>query len=178
MPDLADEGAKPKKSHRADSKGPASKIGVEDSRKAAAAFEREQKRRDAQRRRVEAEREKERAKREKLVAKAQGELDAAQREHEERSEGLEAKRRDIEKRIEAEDARWEREEKGSRTRCTGPGNSRQRLIYPPQSSLKFCGGPLKVSPDFQILSASSYNDRDAVRVPPIETGTGRVRCRS
>jgi len=36
-------------------------------------------------------------------------LDAAQREHDERSEGLEAERRDFEKRIEAEDARWEAE---------------------------------------------------------------------
>lgn len=110
LPDLADERAKPKKRHRADSKRRAApKLSFEDSRKAAAAFEREQKRRDAQRQRVEAEREKERAKREKLVAKALGDLDAAQREHEERSEGLEAERRDIEKRIEAEDARWERE---------------------------------------------------------------------
>ncbi|WPM83758.1 cell envelope biogenesis protein TolA [Bradyrhizobium sp. 62B] len=110
LPDLNDEGAKPKKSHPADSKRRAApKISGEDSRKAAAAFEREQKRRDDQRQRVEAEREKKRAKREKLAAKAQGELDAAQREHEERSKGLEAERHDIEKRIEAEDARWTRE---------------------------------------------------------------------
>lgn len=60
---------------------------MEDARKAAAEFEREQKRRDADRRREEAAREKE-------------------REHQERSESLNAERAAIEKRIEAEDAKW------------------------------------------------------------------------
>lgn len=77
---------------------------MEDSRKTAAAYEREQNRRDAQRRKEEAEREKKRIRREKLVAKAQATLDDAQREHEERSGKLEADRQAIEKRIEAEDA--------------------------------------------------------------------------
>ncbi|MFK4657110.1 hypothetical protein [Bradyrhizobium japonicum] len=84
-------------------------ISVEDSRKAAAEFEREQKRRDAERRKEEAAREKERAKRKKLVTKAQEALDTARREHEARSETLIAERAAIEKRIEAEDARWENE---------------------------------------------------------------------
>jgi len=143
LSDLADEGAKPKKSHRADSKGPAPKISVEDSRKAAAAFVREQKRRDAQRS-VEAEREKERAKRDKLVAKTQGELDAAQREHEERSESLETERRDIEKRIEFGRRPLE-EGKRKAQGCAAPcqGISRQRLINPPQSSLKILRRPLE-----------------------------------
>lgn len=110
LPDLDDDGAKPKKSRRPEPKRRAApKISLKDSRKAAAAFERKQKRRDAERRREEAAREKERAKREKLVAKAQAALDAAQREHDERSEDLEAERRDLDKRTEAEDARWEAE---------------------------------------------------------------------
>lgn len=109
LPDV-DEGAKPKKSRRPEPKRRAApKASVEDSQKAAAAFEREQKRRDVERRKEEAAWEKERARREKLVNKAQAALDAAQREHEERSEALDAERRDVEKRIDAEDARWEAE---------------------------------------------------------------------
>ncbi|WP_346731192.1 cell envelope biogenesis protein TolA [Bradyrhizobium sp. 48] len=110
LPDLDDEESGRKKARRPESKRrtvPA--ISVEDSRKAAAEFEREQKRRDAERRKEEAAREKERAKREKLVTKAQEALDTARREHEARSETLIAERAAIEKRIEAEDARWENE---------------------------------------------------------------------
>jgi hypothetical protein len=44
-----------------------------------------------------------------LVAKAQENLEDAQREHEGRSRALDAERAAIEKRIEAEDARWEDE---------------------------------------------------------------------
>ncbi|MBR0851673.1 cell envelope biogenesis protein TolA [Bradyrhizobium diazoefficiens] len=109
LPAVDDEETQPKKSPPKPKRQAAPKISAEDSRKAAAAFEREQKRRDAERRKEEAAREKERAKREKLVDKAQPALDAAQREHEQRSEGLEAERGDVEKRIEAEDARWEAE---------------------------------------------------------------------
>jgi colicin import membrane protein len=113
LPDLDDEETRSKNSRRAEPKPRRRReISVEDSRKAAAAFEREQKRRDAERRKEEAEREKERIRREKLVTKAQAAFDSAQQEHEERSRKLEAERRDIEKRIEAEDERWanEREE--------------------------------------------------------------------
>lgn len=51
--------------------------------------------------------EKERANREKAITKALAALDVAQREHDGRSESLEAERRAIDKRIEAEDRRWE-----------------------------------------------------------------------
>ncbi|MET4791648.1 colicin import membrane protein [Bradyrhizobium japonicum] len=108
LPDLDGEGGGLKKSRRPEPKRrPATKTSEEDSRKAAAAFERELKRRDAERRKEEAAQEKERARREKLVAKAQAALDAAQREHVERSEALGAERDAIDKRIEAEDARWQ-----------------------------------------------------------------------
>ena len=50
-----------------------------------------------------------RAKRDKRVAKAQAMLEKSQRAHEERAESLEAERTAIEKRIQAEDARWESE---------------------------------------------------------------------
>jgi hypothetical protein len=110
LPDLDGEGGGPKKSRRPEPKRRAvTKTSVEDSREAALAFEREQRRRDAKRRKEETAREKERAKREKAIAKAQAALDAAQREYEERSEALDAERRELEKRVGGEDARWEGE---------------------------------------------------------------------
>jgi colicin import membrane protein len=110
LPDLEDEAGGRKKSRRPEPKRHATlEISDKDARKALAEFEREQKRRDAERRKEEAAREKERAKREKLVANAQATLDAAQREHEERSETLHAEQAAIEKRVQAEDERWEKE---------------------------------------------------------------------
>ena len=109
LPDLDEDGAKPKKRHPEPKRRAAPGMSIEDSREAAAEFEREQKRRDAERRKEEVARAKERAKREKMVSKAQAALDAAQREHEERAQDLEAERRDLDERTEAEDARWESE---------------------------------------------------------------------
>ena len=107
LPDLDDAYTGPKRKRRAEPKQRAAPaLSVENAREAAAEFEREQKRRKAERLREDAAREKERAKRKKLVEKAQVALEAAQRRHEERLEALEAERRDLEKRIEAEDARW------------------------------------------------------------------------
>ena len=109
LPDLEDKEGKSKVSRHPQKPRGAPKIKAADSRKAAAAYEREQKRHDVQRRREEAARERQQAKREKLVTKAQSELDDAQREHEERLGKLEADRHALDKRIEAEDARWESE---------------------------------------------------------------------
>ena len=110
LPDLEEEEAGRTKSRRPAPKRHATpEISDKDARKAAAEFEREQKRRDAERRKEDAAREKERAKREKLVAKAQATLDAAQREHEERLETLHAEQAAIDKRVQAEDERWEKE---------------------------------------------------------------------
>ncbi len=108
LPDLEDKEGKSKVSrHPQPKRRGASKIKAADSRKAAAAYEREQKRHDVERRREEAASERPQAKRGKRSPKGPSELDDAQREHEERSGKLEADRRAIEKRIEAEDARWE-----------------------------------------------------------------------
>jgi colicin import membrane protein len=110
LPDLDDGASDPEKPRRPEPKRrTAPRISVEDSRRAAEKFEREQKRRDAERRKQEASRGKERAKREKRVAKAQAALEAAQRKHEERSGTLDAERRDLHKRIEVEDTRWDSE---------------------------------------------------------------------
>ena len=107
LPDMDDASTGPKRKRRAEPKQRAAPaLSVENAQEAAAEFEREQKRRKAERLREDAAREKERAKRKKLVEKAQAALEAAQRRHEERLEALEAERRDLEKRIEAEQARW------------------------------------------------------------------------
>jgi hypothetical protein len=90
-------------------KRPTAKVSDEEARKAAAAFEREQRRRDAERRKEEAARKRGRAKRDKMLAKAQAAFEKARRAHDERAESLEAERIATEKRIQAEDARWESE---------------------------------------------------------------------
>ena len=107
--DLGDEGGRKKGRRPKPKRRHAPEISDKDARKATADFEREQRRRDAERRKEEAARAKERAKREKLVAKAQAARDKARRAHEERSQCLDAERAAIEKRVEAEDARWEGE---------------------------------------------------------------------
>lgn len=74
----------------------------EADRKAAVAFEKEEKRRERERRREEAARERERGRRQRAIDKAQAAFDGARRHHEKRREA-------IEKRSRAEDARWERD---------------------------------------------------------------------
>ena len=104
LPDLY-KASGPKKSRRPDPKRRAApKISVKDTREAAAAFEREQKRRHAERLR-----ERQRAHREKQIAKAQAAFDKAQWDHEERAESLDDERARIERRVAAEETRWESE---------------------------------------------------------------------
>jgi hypothetical protein len=78
-------------------------------RKAALAYEREEKRRESERAKEEAAARKERERRQQAVDKAQAALDRARREHEERASAIEAERAEIDKRAEAEDARWARQ---------------------------------------------------------------------
>ena len=78
-------------------------------RKAAVAYEREQKRRDRERAREEAARQKEREHRQQAVDKAQSTLDKAEREHAERAGAIQAEADAIEKRAQAENARWKKE---------------------------------------------------------------------
>lgn len=79
------------------------------ARKAAAAFEKEERRREAERRREEAARAKERARRDKAVAAAEAALDKATREHEAKAEAIEAERAALEARAVAEQARWDKQ---------------------------------------------------------------------
>jgi colicin import membrane protein len=76
------------------------------ARKAALAFEREQRRRETQRRKEEVVRARERTRRAQVVAKAQAALEKGKREHDSRASSIEAERAALEKRLQAEDARW------------------------------------------------------------------------
>jgi colicin import membrane protein len=77
------------------------------ARAAALAFETEQKRREAARRKEEASREKERKRREQAIAKAERALGQAKREHETRIQKIEKDRAALDRRSQAENARWE-----------------------------------------------------------------------
>jgi colicin import membrane protein len=81
-----------------------SKIDDKTARKAAQAYEREQKKRDFERRKEVAEGER----RDKAVAKAEAAIEAAKRDHEQRAHKIETERAAIEKRSEAEQSRWDK----------------------------------------------------------------------
>lgn len=78
-------------------------------RKAALAFEEEQKRRERERAKEEAAQRKERERRQKAVDKAQGALDAARQKHEKNAADIQAQLGVLEERAQAEEARWEKE---------------------------------------------------------------------
>ena len=78
-------------------------------RKAALAYEREQRRRDLERAKEEAARRKERERRQQAVDKAQAALDNAEQEHAKRAAAIQAEIEALEKRSQVEKARWDRE---------------------------------------------------------------------
>jgi colicin import membrane protein len=78
------------------------------AREAARAFEKEQKRRESERRRHEAAQKKERAHRERTIVAAEATLERARREHEARLEDIEKDRAALDKKAQAENARWRR----------------------------------------------------------------------
>ncbi len=78
-------------------------------RKAALAFEKEQQRRDRERASEEAARQKDRERRQQAVDKAQAALERAERVHAERAKAIQAEVEALEKRSQAEDARWNKE---------------------------------------------------------------------
>jgi colicin import membrane protein len=80
-------------------------------REAARAFEKEQKRRDSERRRDEARQQQERERRERAITAAEAALEKARRDHEARLEDIEKDRAVLDKKAQAENARW-RKKKG------------------------------------------------------------------
>ena len=78
-------------------------------RKAALAFEKEQKRRERERAMEEAAQRKERERRQDAVDKAQSALDVARRKHEKIASDIQVQLEALEERSQAEEARWEKE---------------------------------------------------------------------
>ncbi|BBC03864.1 cell envelope biogenesis protein TolA [Bradyrhizobium elkanii] len=78
-------------------------------RRAALAFEKEQKRRERERASEEAARQKEHERRQQAVDKAQAALETAEREHAKRVAAIQAEMEVLEKKSQAEDARWGKE---------------------------------------------------------------------
>jgi hypothetical protein len=85
---------------------PAPKVDDKAEREAALAFEQERKRRDSERRKEAAAREKERKRREQAMAKAEAALEEAKRDHEAKVAEIERGRAALDRRSQAEDARW------------------------------------------------------------------------
>ena len=79
------------------------------ARKAAAAFAKEEQRRDNARRKEEAARARERARREKAVTAAQAALDKARRDHQAQVDEIEAERAALDERAAVEDKRWHKQ---------------------------------------------------------------------
>ena len=78
-------------------------------RKAALAFEKEQKRRQLEHAKEETARQRDRERRQQAVDKAQAALDKAEREHEKRAAAIQAEVEALEKRSQAEKSRWDKE---------------------------------------------------------------------
>ncbi|MEH2562158.1 cell envelope biogenesis protein TolA [Bradyrhizobium sp. AZCC 2289] len=77
--------------------------------KAAVAYEREQRNREREQAKQESARQKERDRRQQAIDKAQAALDKAEREHADRAGAIQAEADAIEKRAQAENARWRKE---------------------------------------------------------------------
>jgi len=95
-----------KKSKKVSSKAP--RLSEKEERKAAIAFEREQKRQQAQREKEEAEAARVRARREAAISKAEAAFAAGREEHEDIVSEIETERAALDKRAESEEDRWEK----------------------------------------------------------------------
>ncbi|UPJ95037.1 cell envelope biogenesis protein TolA [Bradyrhizobium sp. 172] len=109
-----DLGGGPSKAARK-SKGPKAKkpssrpVDKAAERKAALAFQKEQKRRQLEQAKEETARQKDRERRQQAVGKAQAALDRAKQEHARRAAAIQAEVEALEKRSQAEQARWDKE---------------------------------------------------------------------
>ncbi|MGY3362095.1 hypothetical protein ACVWZK_008758 [Bradyrhizobium sp. GM0.4] len=109
-----DLGGGPSKAARK-SKGPKAKkpssrpVDKAAERKAALAFQKEQKRRQLEQAKEETARQKDRERRQQAVGKAQAALDRAKQEHARRAASIQAEVEALEKRSQAEQARWDKE---------------------------------------------------------------------
>jgi colicin import membrane protein len=102
-------GRRPKKPRVRPTKPAPGKMDERASRRAAAGIARERRRRESEHRKAEIARAKEHERRQKEIAKAELALEEASREHDRRLSSIEAERAALERRLEAEDARWEKQ---------------------------------------------------------------------
>jgi hypothetical protein len=107
-------GSRPSRASVKAAKGrsPRSPTGAADpaaERKAALAFDKEEKRREREKAKEEAARQKERERRQQAIEKAQDALDQARRKHDDGAAGIRADIEALEDRLRNEDAKWERE---------------------------------------------------------------------
>jgi hypothetical protein len=107
-------GTRPTKAARKSKSGKAKKassrpVDKAAERKAALAFEKEEKRRERERASEEAARQKEREVRQQAVDKAQAALDKAEQEHAKRAAAIQAEVEAIEKKAQVEKSRWDKE---------------------------------------------------------------------
>ena len=114
-----DGGRQPKKTRTQSKRRPSRGADPDAERKAALAFQKEEKRRERERRREEAAREKQRERCQQAIDKAQAGFDEAERKHDERMAAVESERDALEKRSQAEDAAGQRKRKNCRTLCAG-----------------------------------------------------------
>lgn len=106
---VASKGASKANGHKA-KKARGRSIDEVAEKKAALAYEREQARRERDRAKAEAARQKEIDRRREAVAEAQKALDEGQQKHATRAGALQAELEDLEKKVRAEEGRWEKEE--------------------------------------------------------------------
>jgi hypothetical protein len=114
LPDDLGHGGKPaqaarKPAARKSTRRRAHAVDTAAERKATIAYEREEGRRERQRAKEEATAQRERERRQHAVDKAQVAFDNAERKHAERGADIEAEREAVEKKAQAEHARWDKE---------------------------------------------------------------------
>ena len=110
--DIGDSGRPSRAAKTAKGRSPRSPSGGADpavERKAALAFDKEEKRREREQAKEEAARQKERERRQHAIEKAQRTLDQARKKYEDGAAGIRTEIQMLEDRLRDEDAKWERE---------------------------------------------------------------------
>ena len=100
---------KPEKAPTRRNRPASRRIDEKRARQAAFEFEEEQRRRERQAKREEAEWKREQERRGRAVAAARAALDKAEQDHKRRTDGIEKARAALDRKLEAEDARWQKQ---------------------------------------------------------------------
>jgi hypothetical protein len=109
LPKNLDRDGRKKPAHKPSTKKSSAPPDKAADRKAAQAYERERQRREREEAKEEAARRRQREHRQQAVAKAQAALDKAEREHVKRADAIRDGAEALEKKAQAEEARWEQE---------------------------------------------------------------------